>query len=297
MMKSYVLITAAHNEEKKIEYTIDSILKQTILPSLWIIVSDRSSDNTDNIIRSYSRQYNFIKYIGISGAPVHSFGGKVNAINTGIEYINSLKPSYSYIGVIDADISFEINYFEKIIDEFTNSKKLGLAGGNIIQFHDGKFIKRIKSLNSVAGAVQLFRRECFEKTVGFIPREFGGEDSLLEINARMNGWDVRTFEDIAVIHHGMVGDNSGLGVQRRFRRGICYYTLGYHPLFHLIRSLYRINEKPFIIGSISEIYGFCYAAKKKFQIDVPMEIVYFLRKEQKERLRDLIKFKLKVIKN
>lgn len=291
--KNYALITAAHNEEKNIERTIDSVLNQSILPVIWLIVSDRSIDNTDYIIQSFASKHHFIKYIKISGAPVHSFGGKVNALNEGLNYIrNSSAINYDYIGILDADVSFERNYFEEVMKRFNKEEKLGLAGGDIIQFHNGKFYGRLKSLNSVAGAVQFFRRKCFESTVGFIPREYGGEDSLLEINARMNGWNVRTFKDLEVIHYGAVGEASGLKIKSRFRRGFSFYTLGYHPLFHFIRCTFRIVEKPYVIGSLSEIYGYMYAAVRYRKIDSPAEIVEFLRREQKDRLLGLFKFKV-----
>jgi glycosyltransferase involved in cell wall biosynthesis len=60
---NYVLITAARNEEKYIEATIESVLSQTILPKRWVIVSDGSTDRTDEIVLRYSAQHDFIKFI------------------------------------------------------------------------------------------------------------------------------------------------------------------------------------------------------------------------------------------
>ncbi len=42
--RSYVLMTAAHDEERFIERTIASVLSQTLLPQVWVIVSDNSTD-------------------------------------------------------------------------------------------------------------------------------------------------------------------------------------------------------------------------------------------------------------
>ena len=47
---SYVLITPARNEEVNIEKTILSVIAQTILPEKWVIVSDGSTDRTDEIV-------------------------------------------------------------------------------------------------------------------------------------------------------------------------------------------------------------------------------------------------------
>ena len=47
----YVMITPARNEEASIEKTIESMVRQTVLPVKWVIVSDGSTDNTDEIAR------------------------------------------------------------------------------------------------------------------------------------------------------------------------------------------------------------------------------------------------------
>src|SRR3990172_8880000 len=50
---SYVLITPARNEEEHIEKTIRSVHSQTILPLKWVIVSDGSTDRTEEIVGKY----------------------------------------------------------------------------------------------------------------------------------------------------------------------------------------------------------------------------------------------------
>ena len=47
----YVLVTPAHNEADLIEQTIRSVVAQTVPPKRWVIVSDGSSDGTDDIVR------------------------------------------------------------------------------------------------------------------------------------------------------------------------------------------------------------------------------------------------------
>ena len=47
----YVLITPARNEAEFIELTIKSVVGQTVQPIKWIIVSDGSTDGTDDLVR------------------------------------------------------------------------------------------------------------------------------------------------------------------------------------------------------------------------------------------------------
>lgn len=283
--RNYLIITPAHNEEKDIEKLLISVINQTLLPRKWIIVNDRSNDRTEDIIKSYLDKYDFIKYIKITGKPEHSFGAKVRAINTAMDTIKLSK--YDYIGILDADISFEKEYFQIIISEFEQNQKLGLVGGKIVQYVDNKYREHFKSPDSVAGAVQLFRRECFENTDGFIPRENGGEDTLLEITARMKGWEVKTISDQIVLHYGNV---TYAEFKQRFLRGYGFYTLGYHPLFHFMRCIYRIKEKPVVIGSIAEISGYVYASILG-KLEVSQELKRFLRKEQSDKIKALFLFK------
>lgn len=42
----YILLTAAKNEEKHIQKTLDSVVNQTKLPMKWLIVLNGSTDNT-----------------------------------------------------------------------------------------------------------------------------------------------------------------------------------------------------------------------------------------------------------
>ncbi|MEP6686383.1 MAG: glycosyltransferase, partial [Verrucomicrobiota bacterium] len=52
----YLLITPAKNEEAFIESTIRSVVHQTVRPARWVIVSDGSTDRTDEIVGCYTTQ-------------------------------------------------------------------------------------------------------------------------------------------------------------------------------------------------------------------------------------------------
>lgn len=49
----YVVITPARNEARFIELTLKSVTNQTVLPRKWVIVSDGSTDGTDDIVKKY----------------------------------------------------------------------------------------------------------------------------------------------------------------------------------------------------------------------------------------------------
>ena len=72
--ESYALITAAHNEEGYVEQTIASVLERSALPVKWIIVNDRSTDKTAQIIDCFARDAGFIEKLDRAEVHSHSFG-------------------------------------------------------------------------------------------------------------------------------------------------------------------------------------------------------------------------------
>jgi biofilm PGA synthesis N-glycosyltransferase PgaC len=146
-MPAYVIITPAHNEEAFIEQTIKSVIAQTVLPLRWVIVNDGSVDHTADIVRKYTAQHNFIKLVDFERKEGRDFGKKVAAFNRGLAEMHGL--TYDYIGNLDADISFEPNYYESILREFKNDLQLGIAGGMIDSYIGDKFICQNVALDSV----------------------------------------------------------------------------------------------------------------------------------------------------
>ena len=59
-MNIYIIIPV-FNEEKYLEKTIDSIVTQTLLPKKLILVNDNSTDNSENILKKYSKEFTWIK--------------------------------------------------------------------------------------------------------------------------------------------------------------------------------------------------------------------------------------------
>lgn len=278
----YLLITAAHNEEKFIEGTIKSVISQTWLPKKWIIASDASTDSTEKIVERYASEFDFIELVCIQKNHARSFASKVYALNAGLEKIDLRE--CKFIGVLDADISFEKSYFANLIAQFESDPNLGLAGGFIYEERYGNFRTRSgNSIRSVAGAIQLFRRECYESIGGILPLRYGGEDWCAEVMARMNGWQVRAIPQLKVFHHKPTGTGAGV-LKYWYHQGFMDHSLGSHPLFATIKCIKRLRAKPYVVGALARLAGFVCAYLRKEARPVPKEFVNYLRMEQKNRL-------------
>ena len=99
----YILVTAARNEAAHIGHTIEAVAAQTCRPARWMIVSDGSTDATNQIVSEASEKYDFIKLLIVDADADRNFGSKAIAVNAGYERISSCP--HDFIGVLDADVS------------------------------------------------------------------------------------------------------------------------------------------------------------------------------------------------
>lgn len=285
----YVLITPAYNEEHFLEATIQSVLNQTVLPRYWVLISDGSTDQTDAIMLNYARRFPFIHYIRNDRDSTHNFSSKVQAIALGVYELRQV--DYELIGNLDADMALEPDYYETLIRRFEQDTKLGIAGGKVYEKVRNLYTTYDHAESSVAGAIQLFRRECFEQIGGYLPLRMGGEDSAAEIYARMNGWKVEKYPEIKVYENRLTGHNNRSLIRTKFKQGQVFHSLGYHPLFLLIRSIRRLGDHPWVIGSCSVLAGYFQSHLSNRKILLDPHVVAFVRKEQMERLRNVFRKK------
>jgi glycosyltransferase involved in cell wall biosynthesis len=280
---TYAIVTAAYNEEKYIGQLIESVVSQTVLPKKWIIVSDGSTDRTDEIVQKHAEQWEFIELHRITEDHPRNLTAQVHAINAGFARLSGI--DCEFIGNLDADVSFEPTYFERILKKLSQDPSLGLAGGCICEEVDGEFRSRtINSVTSVPHAVQLFRQQCLVGLGGYKPFSWCGADSHAEVSLRMKGWRVESFPEVQVRHHRPTG--RGFGSWRYgFRGGVMDFYLGTHPVFEVFRIIRRFRAKPYVLGALNRfagfLWGYCSGAKR----EVSPEFMRFLRQEQMQRLR------------
>lgn len=285
---NYVLITPARNEEAYIEKTIQAVISQTILPLKWVIVSDGSTDRTDEIVGRYLNKHPYISLLRRKGDLQRNFGSQVHAINAGYEKMQGLE--YDFIGNLDADVSFQRDYYETILKRFQNDVRLGLAGGDIHEKNKGQFKARARNRpTSVAHAIQLFRRECFEDIGGYIPLKYGGPDWYAEVMARKKMWHVQSFPDLPVLHHKPTLTAEGR-VKGGFRQGRMDYSLGSSPLFEVFRCLIRVGSRPYGLYAAIRMSGFMWGYIVREDRPVPNDFIKYLRKEQSNKIVSAILF-------
>lgn len=280
----YILITPARNEQAFIKTTLDSVVAQTTLPERWVIVDDGSTDRTAEIVESYTKRYPWIELVCRKQDPDRNFASKAHSVAQAFSRAKSI--DFDVVGNLDADVSFDSDYLEFLMQRFSEDPKLGVAGTPFTQ--DGGYDSSKHSFegeNYVAGPCQLFRRECFEDIGGYVPNRAGGVDWIAAMTARMKGWTVRSFPEKRFHHHRTLGTAGKGPVRALFSYGEKDYYLGGSPVWELFRVTYRATKKPVLMGGVALLAGYTWAALRRIKRAVSPELMHFHRAEQMKKLR------------
>lgn len=256
MKMDYIIITPVKNEENFLPAVADAVVQQSIIPKLWVIVDDGSSDSTPQIIAHLQSQYTWINTIRLPESernlkfryPFVCVSGFDYAIN----YCNKHLIQIDYIALLDADTVLEHDYYKKIFSQFSQDDKLGVASGGI--YHEGegeiKWRGTLESLPSGSGRV--WRKACFFDTGGYVVET--SPDSISNVKAKLRGWKIRQFKDIIAVEKRKTSGAEGLWKGYVINGWKAYY-LDKHPLLVIINCFLYSTKKPYYLG-IAYLYGF-----------------------------------------
>jgi len=280
----YTVVTPVKNEAKFIRFILDSMIGQSILPEKWIVVDDGSTDNTLEILKEYSKKYNWISIIENQTHQEERAGGSkvVRAFYKGFDSIK--EHNYDFIVKLDGDLKLPINYFEKVIQTFKANPKVGICGGYILNKIGNDLIKEIDVDYHVRGAFKSVRKECFIEIGGF--QEIWNWDGLDLMEAMRKGWETKVF-DLPVIHFRPTGSAYN-PFKFHFKDGKYAYKLRSSILLHILRSLGRLNKKPYLLCSIIYFFGYFYAFFKQEKLIIDKELGRFSNKFHTKRIINLL---------
>jgi biofilm PGA synthesis N-glycosyltransferase PgaC len=281
-LPSYVLITPARNEADYIELTLKSVVAQTVRPLKWVIVSDGSTDATDDIVRRYVADNPWIELVQMPERRERNFAGKAIAVSAGQKKLGELQ--YDIIGNLDADVSFDPDYFAFLMERFAENPRLGVGGtafreGNLSYNYD--FV----GIEHVSGMCQMFRRECFEAIGGYSAIRSGGIDLIAVLSARAKGWESRTFVEKSFVHHRSQGGALHTGLRERLHMGRKDYLLGNHPVWEIFRSVYQMAHKPYFFGGLLVLASYFWNSLRGVDRTIPKELMAIRRTDQLKRLK------------
>ncbi|UOK43636.1 MULTISPECIES: glycosyltransferase [Flavobacterium] len=279
----YYIVIPSHNEEKFMALTLESLVKQTVLPSKVVVVNDNSTDRTAEIVQAFAEKHPWISLVNKTSEAIHLPGSKViQAFQKGFETVDQ---NYDLIVKADADLIFPDNYFETIISHFESDEKIGMVGGFAYIEKNGDWIlESLTDKDHIRGAFKAYRKACFEQIGGLKPAM--GWDTVDELLCKFYNWKVVTDESLKVKHLKPTGANYNQA--SRYKQGEAFYTLGYGFFITAIASLKLAMRKgkPFLF--LDYIKGFWKAKSEKKTMLVTPEQAKFVKsyrwKKMKEKL-------------
>jgi glycosyltransferase involved in cell wall biosynthesis len=263
------------------------MVSQTIRPIRWVIVNDGSTDRTGAIARRYAAVHDWIEVVDMPERRDRSFAAKVHSFNAGYAKVKAL--DYEIIGNIDADISFESDHLEFVLQRCAEDPRLGVAGTVFEEEGYSSAADSFEGQHHVPGQFQLFRRRCFEEIGGYVPHKAGGIDWIAVTTARMKGWRTRSFREKAFFHHRTLGTAERGRLRSLFSYGQKDYYLGGHPLWELFRVGYRLAKRPYLLGGLAVGLGYAWAWLSRIDRAVSADLMRFHRKEQMRKLRAILR--------
>lgn len=276
----YLVVSPVRNESDYIERTLKSMISQQIKPHQWIIVDDGSTDDTREIAERYAAEHDWITVMGRLDRGYHEPGrGVIQAFYDGYEARGF--DDFDYVVKLDADLTFESDYFSGLFEKFAANPKLGLASGVCWIERNGQLQEEKHPSFHTRGPATVYKRACWDQIGGLVKHL--GWDTIDEIKAWHRGWESRSFAEIKIIHHRITGLNSGVwGWQTKLGRSD--YYCGYHPLFIIAKSAGRFFRRPYFRGSLGILWGYFSQWFTRAELLDDPAIVRFIRHEQIKKL-------------
>ena len=253
---SYAIITPARNESENLPRLAECVLAQTQPPAWWVIVDDDSDDGMDTMAGELAAEHDWILVRSTDAghdrlAKGRRQGRDLQAFRRGVE---ALPGPVEVFVKVDADISFEPDYFAELISRFAEQPDLGIASGSCYEMRHGEWERTKVADSHPRGASRAYRSTLLDMVFSLEPQL--GWDGVDEVMAALRGYRTEGFKDLGFRHHRRVGEREGhLRAGAAIGRQAWY--MGYRPSYVLLRALYRTRENA---GSLAMVWGYAAAA-------------------------------------
>lgn len=281
--KEYVLISPCRNEADFMRQTLDSVVTQSVQPAKWVIVDDGSSDETPRILEEYRAKYDWIEIVTRNDRGKRSVGpGVIEAFYTGYD---SIQPdNFEFVCKLDLDLRLPPRYFEILIRKMTENPHIATCSGKAYIEEKGRLVDENHGDETSLGMTKFYRVSCFKAIGGFVREVMW--DGIDCHRCRMMGWSACSWDepDLRFIHLRPMGSSQQSIYTGRMRHGFGQYFMGTGFLFMFASALYRIGEKPVLLGSLAMLWGWIWSAIQGKPRYSDMEFRQFLHRYQMRAL-------------
>lgn len=260
--------------------TLDSVINQSIRPAKWVIVDDGSTDTTPTILAEYQREHDWIEVVTRRDRGQRSVGpGVIEAFYDGYNVINP--DDYDYLCKLDLDLQLPPSYFQILMDKMTANPRIATCSGKTYIEQNGHLIPEMHGDDTSIGASKFYRVSCFKAIGGFVREVMW--DGIDCHSCRMNGWVACSIDEpeLRFVHLRPEGSSQKSIYTGRMRHGYGQYFMGTSFLYMTASAIYRINQRPYVLGSLAMLLGWLKSALSRKPRYENAEFRQFLRRYQR----------------
>jgi glycosyltransferase involved in cell wall biosynthesis len=255
----YVLISPCRNEADYMRRTLDSVIAQSCPPACWVIVDDGSTDATPAILAEYAQRHEWIRIVTRPDRGRRSVGpGVVDAFYAGFDTIDPDK--FDFLCKLDLDLSLPPRYFERLMEKMQADPSIATCSGKAYLEESGVLVNERHGDDTSLGMTKFYRPHCFQAIGGFVREVMW--DGIDCHRCRMLGWKACSWDepDLRFIHLRPMGSSQSGILTGRMRHGFGQYFMGTGFLFMAASAVGRINQKPYLLGSLAMLWGWLRSA-------------------------------------
>jgi len=283
--RRYVVVSPCRDEAGYMQKTLDSIVAQSCTPTLWVIVDDGSTDETPRILAEYSARHSFIRIVRRENRGRRAVGpGVIEAFYAGLDTV--CLDEFEYVCKLDLDLEIPPEYFERVIEEMEQDPCLAnFSGKPYLRELDGRLVSERMGDENAVGLIKFYRAAAFEDIGGFVREvSWDGIDGHM---CRMKGWVARSEDrpELRFVHLRQMGSSQQSIWVGRLRWGFGKYYMGSALYFVAAVALFRMLEKPYVIGGLGILWGYLKAMLARAPRFADPEFRRFLRRFE---LRSLV---------
>jgi len=281
--RGYLLISPCRDEAKYMRETLDSVIGQSVRPAKWVIVDDGSTDETPSILAQYQAKHDWIEVLTRDNRGRRSVGpGVIEAFYHGY---NAVQPDdYEFLCKLDLDLRIPSRYFEILIDRMRANPRLGTCSGKPYVEEGGRLTVEKQGDDVSVGMTKFYRISCFKAIGGFVREVMW--DGIDCHRCRMLGWLAVSWDeaDLRFVHLRPMGSSQRGVYVGRMRHGYGQYFMGTGFLFMAASAVSRMNQKPYVLGSLAMLWGWLKSALAGLPRYDDEEFRRFLRRYQRRVL-------------
>jgi glycosyltransferase involved in cell wall biosynthesis len=280
----YLLVSPCRNEAVYMRRTLDSVVAQTVRPTLWVIVDDGSTDETPQILADYAARHDWIRVVQKPDRGHRAVGpGVIEAFYAGLDTVSL--SDYPYLCKLDLDLDLPPGYFEGLIERMEANPRIGTCSGKPYMRRGGALVSERRGDEMSAGMTKFYRRACFEAIGGFVREVMW--DAIDCHKARQLGWLAVSWDypELRFEHLRPMGSSQQSIWTGRRRHGFGQYFMGSDPLYYFATCVFRMVEPPYVLGGLAMLQGYLGAwLRGERQLDDP-DLIAFIRAYQRRALR------------